>query len=459
MQNVVVLGAGESGTGAALLAKSKGYGVFVSDAGVIAPGFALELDHNGIAYEQGGHTESKVLKGTVIVKSPGIPSTAPIILAAVAKGIEVISEIEFAYRHSSAKFVAITGSNGKTTTTLLIHHLLKSSGLNVGLAGNVGYSLARQVIKETADWYVVELSSFQLDDMYRFKADVAILLNITPDHLDRYDYKLDKYVQAKFRITQNQTPDDYFITFADDFVIQQNQKYNAGKAFQLKVSLKDRVLNGAYVQNDNLLVTVNNHMKHMFSINQGELALTGKHNYINSMCSVLAALAAKADPGAVRKALGTFRNAAHRLEEVAIVKGVRYVNDSKATNIDSVRYALDSFEKPIIWIAGGVDKGNDYSIIEEEVCDKAKAVICLGKDNSKLKSVFNGRVPHLFEASSMEAVFRILAEITASGDVVLLSPACASFDLFKNYEDRGNQFKSEVFALPKAGPILNFLAF
>lgn len=459
MQKLVVLGAGESGVGAALLGKNKGFDVFVSDFGKIKAEFEKELKSNSIDFEQSQHTEASILDADVIVKSPGIPDTVAIVQKAVAKGIEVISEIEFAYRYSNAKFVAITGSNGKTTTTLLTHHILETAGYKVGLAGNVGHSLARQVINETADWYVVELSSFQLDGMFTFKADVAILLNITPDHLDRYDYKFENYIASKFRVTQNQTENDYFISFAEDEVIEEHLSLNAGNAFHLKVSLDNTVMNGAYHKNNNLIFSINNHMRHMFSLHQGELALSGKHNYINSMCAVLAALAAKVDQDILAKALGNFQNAAHRLEEVAMVNGVRYINDSKATNIDSVKYALDSVEKPVIWIAGGVDKGNDYSIIEEQIFEKAKAIICLGKDNSKLKTAFEGKESPMFEADSMEKVFRIISEIRESGDVVLLSPACASFDLFKNYEDRGNQFKSEVYDIESHKPLLSFLAF
>lgn len=458
MQKAVILGAGESGVGAALLAQAKGYEVFVSDFGQIKEEFQAELKNANINFEFGKHTEELILDASVIIKSPGIPDNSPLVLKCLAKRIEVISEIEFAYRFSKAKYIAITGSNGKTTTTLLTYHLLKNAGHKVGLAGNVGFSLARQVIDEQVDWFVLELSSFQLDGMYTFKADVAILLNITPDHLDRYNYKFENYIESKYRITQNQTPDDYFISFADDEVLNENFDRIKGKAFQLKVSLENSMLNGAYFKNDSLVFSVNNHMKHMFSIEKGELSLNGKHNFVNSMCAVLAALASKTEESSLRKALGSFKNAAHRLEEVAVINGVRYINDSKATNVDSVKYALDSFEKPIIWIAGGVDKGNDYSLIDEQVFEKSRAVICLGKDNSKLKKAFEGKV-NLFEADSMAKVFRILAEISKSGDIVLLSPACASFDLFKNYEDRGNQFKSEVLAIRSSRPLLSFLAF
>jgi UDP-N-acetylmuramoylalanine--D-glutamate ligase len=458
MQRVVILGAGESGVGAALLAKAKGYDVFVSDMGVIKDVFSKELLKENIAFESAQHTEDLILNADLIIKSPGIPDKSPVIKLAKEKGIQIISEIEFAYKYSKAKFVAITGSNGKTTTTMLTYHILKSAGLKVGLAGNVGFSLARQVIDENVDWYVLELSSFQLDGMYTFRANVAILLNITPDHLDRYEYKLDNYVQSKYRITQNQTPDDYLITFADDPILESNMDYIKGKAFHLKVSLENRLLNGAYFKDESLYFSVNNHMKHVFSIHKDELALNGKHNYINSMCAVLASLAVNVEESVLEKSLGSFQNVAHRLEEVAVINGVRYINDSKATNVDSVRYALDSFEKPIIWIAGGVDKGNDYSIIEEQVFEKSKAVICLGTDNSKLKEAFGAKT-NLLEADSMPKVFRILSEITAKGDIVLLSPACASFDLFKNYEDRGNQFKAEVYAIKNSKPLLSFLAF
>lgn len=459
MKRVVILGAGESGVGAALLAKAKKCEVFVSDFGEISPEARAELKDASILFEQNGHTEALILNADVIVKSPGIPETAPVVSKAYQLEIPVISEIEFAYKYSSAKFIAITGSNGKTTTTLLTHHILKSAGLNVGLAGNVGFSLARQVIEDKHDWYVLELSSFQLDGMYEFKADVAVLLNITPDHLDRYQYKFENYARSKFKITQNQTADDYFITFYDDEMTKRYSSFKQGDAFGLNVSLDNRVVNGAYKNGEKLTFTVNNHMKHMFSVSEGEVSITGKHNMINSMCAVLAALATKVDDASVRKALGTFNNAPHRLEEIAMINGVRYINDSKATNIDSVKYALDTFEKPIIWIAGGVDKGNDYSIIEEQVCEKVRTVICLGKDNSKLKNAFEDKVPHLLEADNMAKVFELLSEVSQSGDVVLLSPACASFDLFKNYEDRGNQFKAEVLSLESTKPLLSFLAF
>jgi UDP-N-acetylmuramoylalanine--D-glutamate ligase len=458
MQRVVVLGAGESGVGAALLAKAKGFDVFVSDMGEIKAENRKELDDNKIAYESGKHTEDLVSNADLIIKSPGIPDKAPLIQKCLAKGIAVISEIEFAYRYSKAKYIAITGSNGKTTTTLLTYHLLKNAGLKVGLAGNVGFSLARQVINESVDWFVLELSSFQLDGMFKFKADIAILLNITPDHLDRYEYKLDNYVRSKFRITQNQTKDDYFITFSDDPISSEFMAYNKGLAFPLHVSLENRPINGAYFKEDSLIFSVNNHINHLFSVHKSELVLNGMHNYINSMCAVLAALAAKVEEGTLSRSLGSFQNAAHRLEEVAVINGVRYINDSKATNVDSVRYALGSFEKPIVWIAGGVDKGNDYTLIEEQVFEKCTAIICLGKDNTKLKAAFEGKV-RMFEADSMPKAFQILSEIKKSGDIVLLSPACASFDLFKNYEDRGNQFKSEVLSIKSAKPLLSFLAF
>ena len=460
MQKVVILGAGESGVGAALLAKAKGHTVFVSDFGKIKEEYQKELEDNQILFEQGKHSDDKILEADFIIKSPGIPDSSPIVKKAVEAEIKIISEIEFAAKYTKAKFIAITGSNGKTTTTLLTHHILKCAGFNVGLAGNIGFSLARQVITDNVDWYVLELSSFQLDGMYEFKADIAVLLNITPDHLDRYDYKLSNYIDSKFRITQNQTKEDYFIYYSEDPNIQEyisNKKI--GDGFPLMVSLENRTINGSYVKNENLMFSVNNHMKHMFSISEAEFVLNGKHNMINGMHAVLASLAAKVDPMVIRKAMGSFKNAAHRLEEVAVINGIRYINDSKATNVDSVKYALGSFGKPIIWIAGGVDKGNDYSIIEEQVFEKVKTIICLGKDNSKLVEKFKGKVPHLIEADGMAKVFRILSEIQESGDVVLLSPACASFDLFKNYEDRGNQFKTEVKEIKASKPLLSFLAF
>lgn len=457
---LVVLGAGESGVGAALLAKAKGYEVFVSDFGKIKGSYKKQLQAEGIPFEEGKHTESLIFDATEIVKSPGIPDKALVVQKAVSKNIPVFSEIEFAARYTNAKFIAITGSNGKTTTTLLTYHLIKSAGYKVGLAGNIGESLAKQVIEDKNEYYVLELSSFQLDGMYDFKAHVAILLNITPDHLDRYDYNFDNYVNSKFRITQNMTYDDYFITFTDDQVISDQLFLRDDiQAFKLGISLENRTLNGAFLSNGKLNFNINNHITKMFAVEENIIPLNGKHNMINTMAAIMAALAVKVDQEVIFKAIGSFKNAAHRLEHVAMINGARYVNDSKATNVDSVKYALESFQKPIIWIAGGVDKGNDYGIIEEQVYEKVKAIICLGKDNSKLKKAFGEKVGLMFETEKIAEAVQISTELCEEGAVVLLSPACASFDLFKNYEDRGDQFKKEVKSLENNQFTKNLMSF
>lgn len=455
---VVVLGAGESGVGTALLAKAKGCDVFVSDKGGITDKYKSELIRAEVIFEEGQHSTDVIFEADVVVKSPGIPDTIQLIQDLKAKGIPVISEIEFAAKYTKAKFVAITGSNGKTTTTLLTYHLLKSAGMKVGLAGNVGFSLARQVIEDKFDHYVLELSSFQLDGMYDFKAHVAVLLNITPDHLDRYNNNFQEYIDSKFRVAQNMTNDDYFISFIDDQVVLKEMAKKDIGAFKLAVSLEDRMLNGAYVGDNALLFNINNHFTKVFKVDLSLLALTGKHNMINTMCAVLAATASGVDEKVIFKALGTFKNAPHRLEEVAMVNRVMYINDSKATNVDSVKYALDSFQRPITWIAGGVDKGNDYAAIQELVYEKVTTLICLGKDNAKLRSAFEGKIPMIIETEDINEAVRIANEISSKEGVVLLSPACASFDLFNNYEDRGDKFKSAVKALQRSQPrTLNFI--
>jgi UDP-N-acetylmuramoylalanine--D-glutamate ligase len=423
-QKLIILGAGESGVGAALLGKAKGYDVFVSDKGELKPKYKEVLSSHKIDFEEGSHDEVRILNGDLVVKSPGIPEKAPLIKRLREKKIEIISEIEFASRFSKAKYIAITGSNGKTTTTLLTYHLLKKLGVNVGLAGNVGDSLAKQVIEDKFDWFVLELSSFQLDDMYKFKADVAILLNITPDHLDRYNYEFQNYIDSKFRVIQNMKQSDSFICFEDDEVIQKELSKRKVEANTLKISLKNKVSNGAYMQGEKIEVNAKSLGKE-FSLQADLLPLKGKHNMVNTMSAILAAAALKQDEKKFVDAMRDFKNASHRLEDVAVVKGVRFINDSKATNVDSVWYALDSFENPIVLIAGGVDKGNDYGAIEKLVKEKVKALVCMGADNSKLHKGFDGKVSRII-------------------DIVLLSPACASFDLFKNYEDRGEQFKREV---------------
>jgi UDP-N-acetylmuramoylalanine--D-glutamate ligase len=443
-QKLIILGAGESGVGAALLGKAKGYEVFVSDKGAIQEKYKAILSFSEIAFEELNHTEDVILKSNLVVKSPGIPEKAPLIKKLKEKSIEVISEIEFASRYSKAKFIAITGSNGKTTTTLLTYHLLKKLGLNVGLAGNIGESLAKQVIDDQYDYFVLELSSFQLDDMYTFKAHVAILLNITPDHLDRYDYEFQNYIDSKFRVIQNMTCNDYFICFTDDEVIRKELAKRNIDAEILSISLKDEVNNGGSILNEKLHVNLKGSLDKEFGLNISDLPLKGKHNMVNTMSAILVATVLKQDERLFVDALQDFKNASHRLEEAGVVNGVRFVNDSKATNVDSVFYALDSFKENLILIAGGVDKGNDYSQIEALVKQKVKALVCMGKDNSKLHKAFDNKVSKIIDTDNIEdAIKKAFAE-AKEGDVVLLSPACASFDLFKNYEDRGNQFKKQV---------------
>jgi UDP-N-acetylmuramoylalanine--D-glutamate ligase len=459
MKKLVIIGAGESGIGAAILAKKQGFEVFVSDIGSIDEGQKFELDKIGVSYEEGLHSSETILDADEIIKSPGVPDSVSIIQQAIAKQIGVISEIEFASRYTDAKVIAITGSNGKTTTTLLTYHLLKNAGLNVGLAGNIGDSFARKVATENHDYYVVEISSFQLDGCIKFKPKVAVLLNITPDHLDRYNYDFDKYAASKLRITRNQDFEDYFISFLDSKeVISEISKYNI-EAFRLGVSLQSKMLNGAYLSNDRLMFNINNHFTSVFSFDVNLLPLFGDHNMVNTMSAIMAALAVGVSEGQISKSIGRFKNAPHRLEDVGMINGVRYVNDSKATNVDAVKYALDSFEKPIIWIAGGVDKGNDYSDIEEVVYEKVKAIICLGRDNNKLKSFFERKGCSVFESVDMFDTVKIANELSESGDHVLLSPACASFDLFDNYEDRGNKFKEAVNKLVRRQPSLNSILF
>lgn len=443
---VVILGSGESGVGAALLSKAKGYDTFVSDSNVIPDGFVKELETAAIAFEQGKHSEDIILSADIIVKSPGIPEKAPIMKTIRAKGIEVVSEIEFAYRHlTGSKFIAITGSNGKTTTTLLIYHILTKLGYSVGLGGNIGTSLARQIINEQKDIYVLELSSFQLDDMYTFKANVAVLLNITPDHLDRYEYKFENYVDSKFRIFQNLTAADFYITYAEDTIVADKLKHTSIAAQHLPVSLKQLSATGAY--SDEKIIQINGLDKKVYSTQVADFPLNGKHNYINIMAALNAVISVGADVNKSIEAVKSFRNAPHRLEFVGSIYGVKYVNDSKATNVDSVWYALDSMQTPVVLIVGGVDKGNDYTQIESLVKEKVHTIIALGKDNSKVLAGFSAMVSDIKEAGSMLEAIRMAHDSAKQGDTVLLSPACASFDLFKNYEDRGNQFRNLVIEL------------
>jgi UDP-N-acetylmuramoylalanine--D-glutamate ligase len=440
---VVVLGAGESGVGAAILAKVKGAAVFVSDFGTIKDSFQAELNEYQLEWEQGTHSMERILEADLVIKSPGIPEKAPVMKAIREKGIKVISEIEFAGYFTTAKKVCITGSNGKTTTTMLIHHMLKKAGMKVGLAGNVGYSFAKQVALEDNEIYVIELSSFQLDDMEDFKAEIAILTNITPDHLDRYEYNMQLYVNSKFRILNNQTAADYFIYNADDPTIKAEMEKRSIPAKKLPFSLTQEFEEGAYTANKQLIINFNN----QFTMSIHELALKGKHNTQNSLASGLTGRILDIRKEIVRESLSDFVNVEHRLEFVAKVCGIEFINDSKATNVNSTWFALESMEQPTVWIVGGVDKGNDYSELLELVKEKVKAIICLGKDNQKIIDTFSGHVETIVEAgSAMEAV-AYGYRLAKKDETVLLSPACASFDLFENYEDRGNQFKEAVRSL------------
>jgi UDP-N-acetylmuramoylalanine--D-glutamate ligase len=439
-EQVVILGAGESGTGAAILAKAKGYDVFVSDLSVIKAQFKEELSANGIAFEEGVHSEEKIVNATLIIKSPGIPDKAEIIKKIKASGIPVIDELEFAFRFLKGKVIAITGTNGKTTTTLLTYHLLKSAGFIVALAGNVGESLARKVAKEHHDWYVIEISSFQLDGTKTFKPHIGILLNITPDHLDRYEYKMQNYIDSKFRLIQNMQQDDYFIYYTDDGVTGEEVKKRAITPVMMPVSLKS-VATSVHFDGEAMSFSLDDTS---FKIHQSDTTLKGPHNLINTMSAVTAAFLAGATVQQIREGLKTFKNAPHRLESVATINGVEFVNDSKATNVDSVIYGLGSYKGPLIWVAGGIDKGNDYSLIEDEVRKKVRVLICLGKENDKLRNAFGSVVKEIYETQNVRELVQLALRVAKPGDVVLLSPACASFDLFKNYEDRGNQFRAAV---------------
>ncbi len=443
-KNIVILGAAESGTGAAVLAMKKGFDVFVSDKGTIADKYKDVLKKYAIPFEEGKHSEEKILAASEVIKSPGIPDKAELVQKIKSKNIPVISEIEFAGRYTKAKMIGITGTNGKTTTTMLTYHLLRKAGMNVGLGGNVGKSFALQVAEEDHDYYVLELSSFQLDGMYEFKCDIAILTNITPDHLDRYDYTLEKYVYSKFRITQNQTEQDAFIYCADDALTEQYLSQQSGKGKHFPFSIKKKLQQGAWLEDDNMNIQINTNT---YTMNIHQLALQGKHNLYNSMAAGIAARVLDLRKEVVRESLSDFRSIEHRLEHVLTVHGIEFVNDSKATNINSTWYALESYSKPVILILGGVDKGNDYSMLFDLVKEKVKAIICLGKDNKKIIKAFKGMVETIVETDSADAAVRAGYRLGKNGDVVLLSPACASFDLFENYEDRGRQFKKAVKAL------------
>ena len=447
LRRIVILGAGESGTGAAVLAKKKGFDVFVSDLSTIKDKYRELLEKYEIPYEEGRHTEEKILNANEVIKSPGIPDKAPIVQKLAAQNTPVISEIEFAGRYTNAKTVCITGSNGKTTTTMLTYHILKSAGLNVGLAGNVGESFALQVAEQHYDYYVIELSSFQLDGMYDFRADIAVLLNITPDHLDRYNYDMQNYADAKMRIIRNQTAADAFIFWNDDPVVKlritdyelRNDKKLCPALYPFALTKGEGAT--AYVENKQIII---NTPKGNFNMEEELVALTGTHNLYNSLAAGIAAKLSDIRNEDIRRSLSDFKGVEHRLEKVAKVRSVEYVNDSKATNVNSTWYALQSMKTPVVLILGGTDKGNDYTEIEAMVKEKCRALIYLGVDNSKLHRFFDGKVSLTTEAHSMEEAVSKAYDIAEQGDTVLLSPCCASFDLFENYEDRGRQFKHYV---------------
>ena len=446
MARIVVLGGAESGVGAAVLAKVKGNDVFLSDKGKIKEEYASMLRKWDIPFEEGRHTEELILNADEVVKSPGIPGTVPMVQKLRDQGTHIVSEIEFASRYDSAKKICITGSNGKTTTTSLIYYLLKNAGLNVGLGGNIGKSYAYQVATEHFDYYVLEISSFQLDDVYEFKPDIAIITNITPDHLDRYDHKMENYVAAKFNITKNLTPDDCFIFDSDDDITIGHLDNIILRCKMLPFSQKKEVKEGAFLRDDRIVLR---YEKEETDLYLQELALGGKHNIYNSMAAALAAKATGIDNEVIRNSLATFQPIEHRLEPVLSIKDVLYINDSKATNVDSAWYALECQKKPVVWILGGTDKGNDYSVLNDLVREKVKAIVCLGVDNAKIHAAFEDMVgsEHITDALSAEEAVRKASKFAAPGDVVLLSPCCASFDLFKNYEDRGQQFKAAVRSL------------
>ena len=441
MSRIVVLGGGESGVGSAVLAKVKGFDVFLSDRGKIDEKYIEVLKKWDIPYEEGQHTEEEILNADEVIKSPGIPTAAPMVQKLIAQGTHIISEIEFAGRYDKARKICITGSNGKTTTTSLIYYLLKQAGLNVGLGGNIGKSYAYQVATENFDIYVLELSSFQLDNVYDFKADIAIITNITPDHLDRYDHKMENYVKAKFRITRNMNPEDCFIFCSDDEITVNHLNKIVVKAKQLPFTQKTTVEQGAFVEDDKIVIRYEDSECDMYI---RELALGGKHNVYNSMAAAIAAKVMDIDNDTIREALSSFQPVEHRLEKVLSVGGVLYINDSKATNVDSAWYALECQSQPVVWIVGGTDKGNDYASLVPLAKEKVKAMICMGLDNKKFHDSFEGVVPEIHDVTSAHDAVQLASRLAKDGDVVLLSPCCASFDLFKNYEDRGRQFKDEV---------------
>ena len=441
MKKLVILGGGESGVGTAILGKQKGYEVFLSDRGKIKEKYKKVLEQFEINFEEGQHTEAEIFKADVVMKSPGIPDKVALIKMLKEKGVLVISEIEFADEFSNANIVAITGSNGKTTTTMLTHHLLKNGGLNVGIAGNIGDSFAKQVAEESFENYVLEISSFQLDGIEKFKPHIAVITNITPDHLDRYEYKFENYIESKFRITKNQTAEDYLIYDADDEVIESWLKNNKTQAKLVPFSVEKELAYGAFLR-DNKIITKLINEEYIMGIS--ELTLQGKHNTKNAMAAVLASKLMKVRNQSIAESLSDFEGVEHRLEKVQKVNGVQYINDSKATNINATFYALECMDKATVWIVGGVDKGNDYTELMSLVREKVKGIVCLGVDNQKIIETFGNVVGVLVETAGAEEAVKVANKIASKGDVVLLSPACASFDLFESYEDRGRKFKQAV---------------
>lgn len=445
MKQIAILGAGESGLGAALLAKREGYGVWVSDSGSISPERKNALQEAGIGFEEGGHDEVKILSSDLIIKSPGIPTKAPLVKRAMEEGIPVIDELEFAYRFSTGKVIAITGTNGKTTTTLLTYHLLKEAGYDVGLAGNVGLSWAGQLVDKDHDWWVIEVSSFQIDGFQTFKPTIGMLTNITPDHLDRYEYKIENYILSKMSLFKNMTSREKAIMFLDDPLTQKGLEMKKPKTELYWISLAEKQVKGGFSDLETLEIAVNDKS---VKIPGSVLPIKGSHNMLNALCAGIAAMMVGLSEDQLIQGYFTFKNAPHRMELIRQIDGVRFINDSKGTNVEATYYALGSFVEPIIWIAGGVDKGNDYSVLNDLVDEgKVKVLICLGTDNEKLKKAFSGIIPEIKETQDIREAVTWGQILAKNGEVVLLSPACASFDLFKNYEDRGAQFRSAVLEL------------
>jgi UDP-N-acetylmuramoylalanine--D-glutamate ligase len=446
-KRIVILGGGESGAGCGILALKQGFDVFVSDSGMLKEKYCHELDAANVAYEQGKHTEELILNADEIIKSPGIPESNELIKKLRSLNIPIISEIEFASRYTNAFIIAITGTNGKTTVTSLVYHLLQKAGLNVACGGNIGVSFARLVAEKNYDYFVLEISSFQLDDMYKFHANISVLTNITPDHLDRYDYKIENYIRSKFRITQNQTKADYFMYCADDALTTENLQQSNINAQMVPFSLNPSLAAGATVMDGTLTVQISNNQLNKFTMLTSQLALRGRHNTYNSLAAAAIGQALEIKNEVIREALTDFKNVEHRLENVATIDGIQFINDSKATNVNAAWYALECMDKPVIWIAGGIDKGNDYSMLKELVKDKVRIIICLGLENSKIHNAFSKEVDMIINTQSANEAVKVAKQFAKNGECVLLSPACASFDLFKNYEERGRMFKNAVRSL------------